>query len=216
VPDPLVVIQTTHAEKIMFQRVSEYGLMRRGGRWFRPRAYAEDRPDSIWEGWLIFFPLDGDAAIATDRETTQPTLAALSNWAMGVSPVYLEGALDRALKLAAESPVIAKLTSAEYDRLADAEEFDTAAAIECAAADVDEAAAEIARADAVRIRRERLVTEAAVAAEAQAAANLEADVYEHAAEIARSEAAAAGKRDTAARTAAERNRSRRSDKQKKK
>jgi hypothetical protein len=170
----------------------------------------------MWEAWLIFFPLDAHTAIATTRETTQPTFTALSDWATGIAPIYLEGALDRALTLAAESPVITKLTTAEYDRLADAEEFETAARVERAAADVDEAAAEIARTDADRIRRQRLAAEAAVAAEEQAAANLEADLHEQAAKIARSEAAAAGERATAARTTAKRPHSKGSHKRKKK
>ena len=34
----------------------------------------------------------------TDRETTQPNLRALEYWATGLTPAYLEGALDRALE----------------------------------------------------------------------------------------------------------------------
>src|SRR5262245_1530581 len=39
----------------------------------------------------------------TARETTQPNLADLEYWATGLTPIYLEGALNRALD---EPPVI--------------------------------------------------------------------------------------------------------------
>ena len=37
------------------------------------------------------------AAVRSGRETTQPNLADLEYWATGLTPVYLEGALKRAL-----------------------------------------------------------------------------------------------------------------------
>jgi hypothetical protein len=55
-------------------------------------------PDGIWHGWLEFVPLEGAAAIRSGRETTQPNRKDLMYWATGLTPVYLEGALQRALK----------------------------------------------------------------------------------------------------------------------
>jgi hypothetical protein len=43
-------------------------------------------------------PVDGGSAVRSGRETTQPNQTALVYWATGLSPVYLEGALHRALQ----------------------------------------------------------------------------------------------------------------------
>ena len=62
------------------------------------RAYGDPQPDGSWDDWLVFFPLGRGTAIAPPSpETTQHTLADLAVWAAGLTPVYLEGALDRAL-----------------------------------------------------------------------------------------------------------------------
>ena len=50
-----------------------------------------------WQGWLEFVPADGGAAVRSSRETTQPNREDTVYWATGLTPVYLEGALDRAL-----------------------------------------------------------------------------------------------------------------------
>src|SRR5687768_13580739 len=68
-----------------------------GGRTYRPRACGRDRPDGKWDGWLEFVPDDGTPAVRTNRETSQPNLVDLEYWATGVTPVYLQGALERAL-----------------------------------------------------------------------------------------------------------------------
>ena len=58
---------------------------------------AEERADGTWEGWLEFRPNDRSRpALATERETSQPTRAAIDYWARGLEPIYLEGALARA------------------------------------------------------------------------------------------------------------------------
>lgn len=126
----------------MFQRLRQYSLIDDvNGRWYRPRAYGDPRPDGTWDGWLVFFPVGGGEAIATDRETTQATFQALTMWAAGLTPVYIEGALARALELAYKPSVIARLENAEYEALEDAERFETAAEIERATATADEIAA---------------------------------------------------------------------------
>ena len=54
------------------------------------------QPDGTWRGWLDFTPTEGGPILTTDRETTQSTLEAVSYWASGLEPVYLEGAFERA------------------------------------------------------------------------------------------------------------------------
>jgi hypothetical protein len=51
----------------------------------------------MWEGWIEFAPVEGGAAVRSGRETTQPNRTDLVYWASGLSPVFLEGALSRAL-----------------------------------------------------------------------------------------------------------------------
>ena len=186
----------------MFHRIHQYPLVHYGGRTYRPRVYGEPQPDDSWGGWIIFFPLDGSRAVATDRETTQSTLESLGVWAAGLTSVYLDGALVRALQLAAEPLVLAYLDEAEYAALEDAERLQTTADIERATANIDEAAAAAARADAERIRENRLVTESALAAADEAAATIEADLHERAAGQARAIAADAARRSRQAQTKA--------------
>jgi hypothetical protein len=63
---------------------------------YRARVCGRPRDDGTWEGWLEFDPIDLGATLQTPRETTQPNRADLEYWATGLTPVYLEGALDRA------------------------------------------------------------------------------------------------------------------------
>lgn len=178
----------------MFRRIHQYNLIDVGGRYYRPRAYADLRADGTWDGWLVFFPIGGGQAIATQRETTQASFEALTVWAAGLTSVYLDGALARALQLAHRPSVIAQLEDAEYEALEDAERLETAAEIERATATVDEMAAAEARADAERIRGERLVTKSALAAAEAQAATQAVEIYKEAAREARAEAAEAARR----------------------
>jgi hypothetical protein len=57
-----------------------------------------EMPDGKWQGWLEFLPLDGAAPLRSGRETTQPNRKDLMYWATGLTPVYIEGALHRALR----------------------------------------------------------------------------------------------------------------------
>jgi hypothetical protein len=66
---------------------------------------AEMAADLRWQGWIEFLPIDVDGRAATDgrlpvrsgRETTQPNRQDTEYWASGLTAVYLEGALRRAL-----------------------------------------------------------------------------------------------------------------------
>jgi hypothetical protein len=68
------------------------------GRLFRARAWGHERADGTWTGWLEFEANDLPGQIlATGEETSQPNLVAIEYWAGGLEPIYLEGALSRAL-----------------------------------------------------------------------------------------------------------------------
>ena len=64
---------------------------------FTARACGRPMPDGRWEGWLEFEAADGSEVLRSGRETTQPNRADTVYWATGLTPVYLEGALERAL-----------------------------------------------------------------------------------------------------------------------
>jgi hypothetical protein len=67
------------------------------GRRFIPSACG--RPAGhVWEGWIEFVSPDGSSApLRTGRETVQPNRDDLMYWAQGLSHVFLEGALARAV-----------------------------------------------------------------------------------------------------------------------
>ena len=65
---------------------------------YRARACGGPMPDGLWQGWIEFEPIDGGPPIRSGRETTQPNRQDAVYWASGLTHVYLEGALHRALK----------------------------------------------------------------------------------------------------------------------
>jgi hypothetical protein len=68
------------------------------GRAYTPRACGAE-VDGLWQGWIEFEPVGGGETLRTTRETTQPNRDHLVYWAEGLTHVYLEGALWRALEL---------------------------------------------------------------------------------------------------------------------
>jgi hypothetical protein len=85
----------------MAEMLSEFAVVLVGENGTRYQAHAcgAEMTDGTWQGWVEFLPLDaGHATIRSARETTQPNLKTLQYWATGLTPVYLEGALQRALK----------------------------------------------------------------------------------------------------------------------
>lgn len=68
------------------------------GREYMARACGRECPDGHWEGWLEFVPLDGGVVVRSGRETTQPNRVDTEYWATGLTPIFLEGALRRALE----------------------------------------------------------------------------------------------------------------------
>jgi hypothetical protein len=148
-----------------------------GGVTYRARVYGAREADGKIGGWIVFFPFGGGRVVSTARETTQSDLADLGYWASGLTHVYLQGALDRALDLQPDAVI-----GRELDRL---EALETSAALEANALETAAAAAR-AESDAVHVARERTEDRflATVAGEA------EADAAAH-------EAAAKGARQTA-------------------
>ncbi len=59
---------------------------------------------ATWQGWLEFVPVDGGPTVRSSRETTQPNRHDTAYWATGLTPVYLEGALERALNPLTKMP----------------------------------------------------------------------------------------------------------------
>jgi hypothetical protein len=66
---------------------------------YEARACGAETPAGTWEGWLEFVPRHGEGVVRTPRETTQPNRTDTVYWATGLSHVYLEGALKRALQV---------------------------------------------------------------------------------------------------------------------
>src|SRR4051794_33937204 len=64
---------------------------------YRAQACGAPNGDGLWEGWIEFVPVDGGSPLRSSRETTQPNRKDAAYWATGLTPVYLEGALERAL-----------------------------------------------------------------------------------------------------------------------
>jgi hypothetical protein len=69
----------------------------KNGRAYTARACGSEMTAEMWQGWLEFLPLDGGEPVRSARETTQPNREDTEYWATGLTPVYLEGALERAL-----------------------------------------------------------------------------------------------------------------------
>lgn len=68
----------------------------RDGRAYRASARGGVGGDGLWHGWIDF--TDGVRTISTPQESEQPNRDDLMYWAQGLTRVYLEGALERALR----------------------------------------------------------------------------------------------------------------------
>jgi hypothetical protein len=64
---------------------------------YRAHAVGAEMPGGTWQGWIEFIPIGGGEPVRSPRETTQPNHADTVYWATGLTAVYLEGALRRAL-----------------------------------------------------------------------------------------------------------------------
>jgi len=71
-------------------------VLMRDGRTYRARVAGAESGNGMWRGWIEFVSTDG-TVVASGRETTQPNREDTFYWATGLTEVYLEGALERAL-----------------------------------------------------------------------------------------------------------------------
>ena len=69
----------------------------RDGRSYIAMACGRERDNGQWEAWLEFEDVESGEILRSQRETTQPNQKDTVYWATGLTPVYLEGALDRIL-----------------------------------------------------------------------------------------------------------------------
>jgi hypothetical protein len=81
----------------MAEVITEYSPPVTDGRGVWSARACGRKLDGHWEGWIEFIPVTaGDAPIRTPPETTQTSRRALVYWSKGLTPQYLEGALERA------------------------------------------------------------------------------------------------------------------------
>jgi len=73
---------------------------------YEARACGGPLPDGMWQGWIEFIPITDGAPVRSRRETTQPNRTDAIYWATGLTPVYLDGALHRAL----DGPLLVPVT----------------------------------------------------------------------------------------------------------
>jgi hypothetical protein len=64
---------------------------------YKAQACGAPNDHGMWEGWIEFLPIGRGTPVRSPRETTQPNRDSAAYWATGLTPVYLEGALHRAL-----------------------------------------------------------------------------------------------------------------------
>ena len=82
---------------------------------YHPRAVGRQAEDGMWEGWIEFTPIDGSTEVlVTSVESRQPEYEHLQYWATGLTPVFLEGALQRARR-----PVTVRVRSVEIPNSAE-------------------------------------------------------------------------------------------------
>ena len=69
----------------------------RDGHQYIVQACGRERDNGQWEAWLEFEDVQTGEVLRSQRETTQPNRTDAVYWATGLTPVYLEGALERIL-----------------------------------------------------------------------------------------------------------------------
>ena len=81
---------------------------------YTARACGSEMPDGRWQGWIEFLPLGEGDPVRSSRETTQPNRRDIEYWAGGLTYVYLEGALHRALRPLVR-PIAPEVTPPVFD-----------------------------------------------------------------------------------------------------
>jgi hypothetical protein len=78
-------------------REFETPLIAEDGRSYMARVCGDEMRNGLWQAWVEFLPVADGEPVRSGRETTQPNRADTVYWATGLTRVYLEGALHRAL-----------------------------------------------------------------------------------------------------------------------
>ena len=83
----------------MAEVLAEYPdvVINQDGKRYIARACGAPAPSGQWQGWIEFIDMATGRALRSGRETTQPNRVDTVYWATGLTPIYLEGALRRAL-----------------------------------------------------------------------------------------------------------------------
>ena len=79
-------------------------VIRGDGKSYIARACGDEMPDGMWQGWIEFIPVGNGEPVRSGRETTQPNQVDTEYWATGLTPIFLEGSLARALNPIRRSP----------------------------------------------------------------------------------------------------------------
>jgi hypothetical protein len=79
-------------------------VVAKDGSTYVARACGSEMDNGMWQGWLEFLPIESGEAVRSSRETTQPNRQDTEYWATGLTAVYLEGALDRAMNPLTKAP----------------------------------------------------------------------------------------------------------------
>jgi hypothetical protein len=76
------------------------------GQAYVAQACGSETGTGLWQGWIEFLPVGGGDPVRSGRETTQPNRQDTEYWATGLTAVYLEGALNRALNPLVRKPAV--------------------------------------------------------------------------------------------------------------
>ena len=85
------------------------------GQAYLARVCGGEMDDGRWQGWIEFESVDGAPVLRSPRETTQPDRTDLAYWATGLTAVYLEGALERAINPGKVIPPVAPRITPTFD-----------------------------------------------------------------------------------------------------
>lgn len=89
-------------------------IMAAEGRSYIARACGDAMNDGVWQAWIEFLPVGEGEPVRSGRETTQPNREDTLYWATGLTPVFLEGSLRRALNPLTR-PVAREILPAIFD-----------------------------------------------------------------------------------------------------
>jgi hypothetical protein len=84
------------------------------GRSYTARVCADEMQSGLWQAWIEFLPAGDGEPVRSGRETTQPNRTDTLYWATGLTPVYLEGSLRRALN-PLKTPIAREVRPAIFD-----------------------------------------------------------------------------------------------------